>query len=75
MCVFFQLMMVGYLLDTVETYLPKDMRKIVNKYAACQDAAAEDVFTQSNDVLHKLDACLKNTDYVKYDVDVFYGVQ
>lgn len=67
--------MVGYLLDTVEVYLPKDVRKITNKYKTCQDAAAEDVFKQSNDVLRKLDACLKSTDYVKYDIDVFYGVQ
>lgn len=69
----FQLMLVGYLLDTVETQLAKDVNRIIDRYAKCQNAAAKGVHKSSNLVLRELDECLKNSDYDTYDYKVFFG--
>lgn len=71
----FQYLMVGYLLDTVELHLPKDVNDIVETYTKCQDAAGKSVFDMTIVLLRKLNVCLKKKDQMKYDYNVFFGVQ
>lgn len=74
-CFCFQYLVVGILLDTVEVHLPDDVNRIVETYTECQNAAGKEVFEQTIVMLRKLNACLKKQDDVKYDYNVFFGVQ